>query len=74
MTKLLIIAVLLLLATVIVLIKIDRKQSTKIKELQNEIEKEHRIEKQKDKINTSDDVTNFNNSLDLLQNYSERRN
>lgn len=45
-----------------------------IKKLKAEIARKEKIEKQKEKINTNDDNTNFNNSIELLQNYSKNRN
>lgn len=46
-------------------------EQAKLKEL---MKVKDEIEKQKDKINTGDNVNDFNNSLDLLHQYSKVRN
>lgn len=73
MTKYLIIAVLILIVFAILSIKINFAQGKKNKELKKELEKNERIEKQKEKVNTHDNSTDFNNSINVLQNYSKRK-
>lgn len=73
MTKYLIIAVLILIVFAILSVKINFAQGKKNKELKKELEKNERIEKQKEKVNTHDNSTDFNNSINLLQNYSKRK-
>lgn len=73
MTKYLIIAVLILIVFAILSIKINFAQGKKNKELKKELEKNERIEKQKEKVNTHDNSTDFNNSINVLQEYSKRK-
>ena len=73
MTKYLIIAVLILIVFAILSVKINFAQGKKNKKLKKELEKNERIEKQKEKVNTHDNSTDFNNSINLLQNYSKRK-
>lgn len=73
MTKYLIIAVLMLIVFAILSIKINFAQGKKNKELKKELEKNERIEKQKEKVNTHDNSTDFNNSINVLQEYSKRK-
>lgn len=73
MTKFLIIAVLILIVFAILSIKINFAQGKKNKELKKELEKNERIEKQKEKVNTHDNSTDFNNSINVLQEYSKRK-
>lgn len=73
MTKYLIIAVLILIVFAILSVKINFAQGKKNKELKKELEKNERIEKQKEKVNTHDNSTDFNNSINVLQEYSKRK-
>lgn len=73
MTKYLIIAVLIFIVFAILSIKINFAQGKKNKELKKELEKNERIEKQKEKVNTHDNSTDFNNSINVLQEYSKRK-
>lgn len=73
MTKYLIIAVLILIFFAILSVKINFAQGKKNKELKKELEKNERIEKQKEKVNTHDNSTDFNNSINVLQEYSKRK-
>ena len=49
-------------------LKFEMKKLEEVMRIKNE------IEKKKDKINTGDNVNDFNNSLDLLHQYSKVRN
>lgn len=49
------------------------KQNKEIKDLEHDLKTELEIEKQKDKIYTGNDDIDFDNTIDLLQNYSESR-
>lgn len=51
-----------------------QKLNDEIDELENELKKKVKIEEQKEKINTGDIESDFNNSIELLQNYSDKRN
>ena len=75
----------LLVLIIFISIKMSIKQIKKYKEtvdsLKFEMKKleelmriKNEIEKKKDKINTGDNVNDFNNSLDLLHQYSKLRN
>lgn len=81
MIKILLCVDLVLLATVFILIKIINKKNETIKKLELEIEQlekrrgvEKSIKKETEKINTSDNNTNFTNTIQLLQKYSHIRN
>ena len=71
--KIIIMAILILLIAVIILIKINRKQSEKNKELKENLEVLEKIYEKTKKINTGDRATDFNNSLELLNQYSNRK-
>lgn len=43
------------------------------RDLQKALERSREIAKQKEKIHTGDDTTDFNNSIELLQKYSTDR-
>lgn len=73
MTKYLIIAVLILIVFAILSVKINFVQGKKNKELKKELKKNESIEKQKEKINTHNNNTDFNNSINVLQEYSKRK-
>lgn len=73
MTKYLIIAVLILIVFAILSVKINFAQGKKNKELKKELKKNESIKKQKEKINTHNNSTDFNNSVNVLQNYSKRK-
>lgn len=71
--KYLIIAILVLLGVTVISIRINIKQNKTNKQLKKELQKEAQIEKQKDKIHSGNDTTNFDNSLDILSEYSKKR-
>jgi uncharacterized membrane-anchored protein YhcB (DUF1043 family) len=71
--KYLIIAILILLGVAVISIRLNIKQNKTNKQLKQELEKEAQIEKQKDKIHSGNDTTNFDNSLNILSEYSEKR-
>lgn len=58
------------------LIKAEIKTKKEIKNLREEIEKERNERKNKDeakeKLHTGDDVTDFNNSIDVLSHLTQR--
>lgn len=69
-----------LLLALIVCILIIKGQSKKIKQYKEKLdsmeqilEGKNEIEKQKDKITTSDDSANFAASLDILHHYAENK-
>ena len=65
--------ILILLMALIVAIQIATAQRKTIKQLKAELQKEQKIAKQKEKIHTGDNNADFNNSIKLLQNYSNKR-
>lgn len=73
MIKWFILAIFILLNLLIFSIKINVNWNKKIKQLEAEIKKGVRIAEQKEKIHASNDIDNFNNSVDILQKYSEKR-
>ena len=66
--------ILVLFFILFLLAKKINKQSKEIKDLEHDLQVEIEIAKQKDKIHTGDNDVDFNNTIDLLQNYSESRN
>lgn len=73
MIKWFILAIFILLNLLIFSIKINVNRNKKIKQLEAEIKKGGRIAEQKEKIHAGNDTDNFNNSVDILQKYSEKR-
>jgi predicted Holliday junction resolvase-like endonuclease len=72
---LILIAVFILLIMVCVFcFKKIQKLDKEIDELENELKRKIKIEEQKEKINTGDVESDFNTSIELLQNYSDKRN
>lgn len=65
--------ILILLMALIVAIQIATAQRKTIKQLKAELQKEQKIAKQKEKIHTGDNNADFNNSIELLQDYSNKR-
>lgn len=55
-------------------VKKIQKLDKEIDELENELKRKQKIEEQKEKINSGDVESDFNNSIELLQNYSDKRN
>ena len=79
--KILLYVSLILLVALIISILIIKNQNKKIKIYKNSIKHlediigaKDEIEKKKEQINTDDAVTNFNNSVQFLQNYSKIHN
>lgn len=75
--KLYLILILALIVVVLVCIfcvKKIQKLDKEIEELENELKRKTKIAEQKEKINTGDIQSDFNNSIELLQNYSDKRN
>ena len=73
MIKWLILTIFILLNILIFSIKINVNKGKKIKQLEAEIKRGVRIAEQKEKIHASNNTDNFNNSVDVLQKYSEKR-
>lgn len=73
MIKWLILTIFILLNILIFSIKINVNKGKKIKQLEAEIKKGVRIAEQKEKIHAGNNTDNFNNSVDILQKYSEKR-
>lgn len=73
MIKWLILTIFILLNILIFSIKINVNKGKKIKQLEAEIKKGVRIAEQKEKIYAGNNTDNFNNSVDVLQKYSEKR-
>lgn len=73
MIKWLILTIFILLNVLIFSIKLNIHRNKKIKQLEAELEKGVRIAEQKTKIHSGTDADNFNNSVDVLQKYSEKR-
>lgn len=71
--KYLIISLVGLLIAFIILMKIAISQNDKIAQLKNELKKEKKIEKQKEKINSGDVQSDFNESINILSDYSNRK-
>lgn len=65
--------ILVLFFILFLLAKKINKQNKEIKDLEHDLQVEIEIAKQKDKIYTGNDDVDFNNSIDLLQKYSESR-
>lgn len=65
--------ILVLFFILFLLAKKINKQNKEIKDLEHDLQVEIEIAKQKDKIHTGNDDIDFNNTIDLLQNYSESR-
>lgn len=55
-------------------VKKIQKLDKEIEELENELKRKTKIAEQKEKINTGDVESDFNASIELLQNYSDKRN
>lgn len=75
--KLYLILILAFIVAVLVCIfcvKKIQKLDKEIDELENELKRKQKIEEQKEKINSGDVESDFNNSIELLQNYSDKRN
>lgn len=75
--KLYLILILALIVGVLVCVfcvKKIQKLDKEIEELENELKRKQKIEEQKEKINSGDVESDFNNSIELLQNYSTKRN
>ena len=73
MIKCLILTIFILLNILIFSIKINVNKGKKIKQLEAEMKKGVRIAEQKEKIHAGNNTDNFNNSVDVLQKYSEKR-
>lgn len=70
----LIISIILLVVVCVFCFKRIAKLDKEIDELENELQRKQRIEEQKEKINSGDVESDFNNSIELLQEYSTKRN
>ena len=70
----LIISIVLLVVVLYFCFKQIQKLDKEIDQLENELKRKQRIEEQKEKINSGDVESDFNNSIELLQNYSTKRN
>lgn len=70
----LIISIILLIVGCIFCFKKIQKLDNEIEELENELKRKQKIAEQKEKINSGDVESDFNNSIELLQNYSDKRN
>lgn len=70
----LIISIVLLVVVCVFCFKRIAKLDDEIDELENELQRKQRIEEQKEKINSGDVESDFNNSIELLQEYSTKRN
>lgn len=70
----LIAAFILLIMVCVYCFKKIQKLDKEIEELENELKRKIKIEEQKEKINTGDVESDFNTSIELLQNYSDKRN
>lgn len=67
-------AFILLVGICIFCFKKIQKLDKEIDELENELKKKVKIAEQKEKINTGNIESDFNASIELLQNYSDKRN
>lgn len=65
--------ILILAAVVYLLVNKGAKQKKKIKELERRLEIEETIKEKTKKIRTTNNTANFNNSIDILQNYSKNK-
>lgn len=70
----LIISIVLLVVVLYFCFKQIQKLDKEIDQLENELKRKQRIEEQKEKINSGDVESDFNNSIELLQEYSTKRN
>jgi predicted Holliday junction resolvase-like endonuclease len=66
--------ILVLFFILFLLAKKINKQNKEIKDLEHDLQVEIEIAKQKDKIHTGNDDIDFDNSIELLQKYSDSRN
>lgn len=69
----LIVFICILLIALAISIKINIKQSEDKKQLKNKINKLEAINEKMSKINTGDVKSDFNNSIELLHNYANRK-
>lgn len=69
--KYLIACIIALVLAFIIMAKITIVQHKKINQLKQELQKEKKIEKQKEKINTGNNNADFNNSINILHNYAK---
>lgn len=69
----LIVFICILLIALAISIKINIKQSEDKKQLKNKINKLEVINEKMSKINTGDVKSDFNNSIELLHNYANRK-
>lgn len=70
----LIIALIVAVLVCVFCFKKIQKLDKEIDELENELKKKVKIAEQKEKINSGDVESDFNASIELLQNYSDKRN